>query len=131
MIDLAPLTNAISRLEEGLPRCDAGEDVSLIRDGVIKRFANAYEAAHKTLRRALEAISPATPYQRVAFAEQVREGHERRILRGDWADWARYREMRTKIRDAYEDEIAIEIVAGIPEFLSEAVFLRDALRHCP
>ncbi len=39
------------------------------------------------------------------------------------------RELHGKTRHAYDEAIAIEVVAGIPGLLEEMMFLRDELRR--
>ena len=37
--------------------------------------------------------------------------------------------MRSKTSHTYDEEIALEVLAGIPKFLEEARYLRDRLRE--
>ena len=36
--------------------------------------------------------------------------------------------MRSKTSHTYDEDIAVEVVAGLPTFLAEATYLRDQLR---
>ena len=126
-LDLTPLLNAVNRLSEGLTRYEKDIADTQIRDGLIQRFEFSYEISHKMLKRYLEAVSP-TPEQfdAMAFADLIRSGNEQGLLLSDWSQWRMYREMRSKTSHPYDEEVAIQVVQGIPAFLEEA---RHLLKH--
>jgi len=72
------------------------------------------------LKRHLEATS-ANPaeYDEMSFQDLIRSGNEQNLLLGTWADWKRYRDMRSKTSHTYDENIAAEVVSGIPVFLTE------------
>lgn len=123
-LDLSPLVKAIERLEEGLDAYGRDTSQTLIRDGLVQRFEFTYEISHKMLKRYLEGVSP-TPeqYDTMSFQDLIRSGNEQGLLRGDWSQWKKYRDMRAKTSNTYNEAIAVEVVAGIPEFLGEAPHL--------
>ena len=129
-LNLAPLEKAVSRLTEGLARYEKDITDTQIRDGLIQRFEFSYEISHKMLKRHLEAVSP-TPEQfdAMAFADLIRSANEQGLLLGDWSSWKIYREMRSKTSHTYDEEIAIEVVQGIPAFLEEARHLLKQLQE--
>ena len=129
-LNLAPLENAVSRLTVGLARYEKDISDTQIRDGLIHRFEFIYEISHKMLKRHLEAVSP-TPEQfdAMAFADLIRSANEQGLLLGDWSAWKIYREMRSKTSHTYDEEIAIEVVQGIPAFLEEARHLLKQLQE--
>lgn len=129
-LDLTPLANAVNRLAEGLARYEKDITDTQIRDGLIQRFEFSYEISHKMLKRHLEMVSP-TPEQfdGMAFADLIRSGNEQGLLLGDWSKWRNYREMRGKTSHTYDEEIAIEVVQGIPAFLEEARYLLQQLQE--
>jgi nucleotidyltransferase substrate binding protein (TIGR01987 family) len=128
-LDVTPFEKAIQRLQEGLQRYAQDIFDTQIRDGLIQRFEFTYELSHKTLKRYLESIA-ATPeeYDTLPFQEIIRSGCEQKLLKGEWLDWKQYRHMRSQTSHTYEEEIALEVVQGIPKFLAEAIHLRDQLR---
>lgn len=130
LLDVTPLANALSRLEEGLARYAQDISDTQIRDGLIQRFEFSYEISHKLLKRHLEAVS-ATPEQfdAMPFSDLIRSGNEQGLLRGDWAAWRGYREMRSKTSHTYNEETAVQVVQGIPAFLEEGRFLLEKLRE--
>ena len=127
-LDLTTFVNAVTRLEEGLDRYQKDTEDLQIRDGLIQRFEFTYEIAHKMLKRTLESQSP-TPgeFDEADFQYLIRAGNEKGLLLGDWAKWRGYREIRGKTSHTYDEEIAVEVVEGIPAFLDEVRYLRDRL----
>ena len=121
---------AIQRLEEGLARYRADTSDTQIRDGLVQRFEFTYELGHKVLKRYLEFAS-ANPEQfdEMTFQDLIRTANEQGLLLGNWPDWRGFREMRGKTSHTYNEDVAIEVVAGIPRFVEEAIYLRDKLRE--
>ena len=128
-LDISSLEKAIDRLQEGLVRYELDVTDTQIRGGLIQRFEFTYEISHKTLKRYMESAS-ATPaeYDAMPFADLIRSANEQSLLKGDWTQWRQYREMRGKTSHTYDEAVAVEVVAGIPAFLEEAIALRDRLR---
>lgn len=131
-LDLSSFENAIERLREGIACYESDTSEALIRDGVIHRFKVTYEIAHKTLKRYLESASP-TPeqYDLMAFQDLIRSGNEQGLLLGDWPRWRGYRDMRARTSHTYDEEVALQVVAGIPGFLAEAVHLCERIARRP
>lgn len=128
-LDIEPLYRAIQRLKEGLSRFEQNESDDQLRDGLIQRFEFTYELSHKMLKRFLE-VTSASPaeYDEMTFQDLIRTGNERGLLKGDWTNWKRYRDMRAKTSHAYAEEIAMDVVSEIPAFLDEADQLAARLR---
>ncbi len=129
-IDLSPLARAVARLEEGYARYLLDEQDSQIRDGLIQRFEFTYEISHKTLKRFLRAKA-ASPdlYDDLAFADLIRQGKAHGLLASDWPVWRQFREMRGRTSHSYDEQIALMVVADIPEFIAEARHLLTALQQ--
>ena len=128
-LNITPLQNSISRLEEALEVYRNDPSNTLIRDGLIQRFEFTYEVSHKMLKRYLEWTSP-TPeqYDNVDFQTLIRNGNEQGLLRGEWVDWKMYRDMRSKTSHAYDEQLALTVVSGIPAFFAEARHLYEQLK---
>ena len=126
---IAPFERAIQRLEEGLARYRADTGDTQIRDGLVQRFEFTYELGHKVLKRYLEYAS-ANPEQfdQMTFQDLIRTANEQGLLLGDWTDWRGFRDMRARTSHTYNEDLAVEVVEGIPRFVEEAVYLRDRLR---
>jgi len=128
-LDLTPLESAVRRLTEGLARYEKDVADTQIRDGLIQRFEFTYELSHKMLKRYLESVSPSPEeFDRMAFSDLIRSGREQGLLVGDWASWKTYRAIRATTSHAYNEEVALEVVQGIPAFLNEVDFLLKQLQ---
>lgn len=127
-LDITPLHKAITRLAEGLLRYQQDITDTQIRDGLVQRFEFTYEISHKMLKRFLEqtAASP-EQFDQMPFADLIRSANEKGLLLGDWPLWRGYRDMRSKTSHTYDEDIALQVVAGIPAFLAEVQFLAAAL----
>lgn len=126
--DITPLINAIARLDEGLARYRQDITDLQIRDGLIQRFEFTYELSHKMLKRYLEFSSPdPTVFDGMNFQDLIRSANEKDVLLGSWTQWRTYRDMRSRTSHTYDEEIALQVVDGIPAFLQEAEFLRNQL----
>jgi nucleotidyltransferase substrate binding protein (TIGR01987 family) len=127
-LDIAPLENAIARLEEILLRYREDETDTAIRDSLIKRFEFTYEMSHKMLKRALQAASPSPEqYNQMTFPDIIRSGNEYGLLLSDWPVWKGFRDLRNKSVHSYDEGLATEVAAGVPGFLPDAIFLRDQI----
>ncbi|EXI61387.1 hypothetical protein MHD_08900 [Mannheimia granulomatis] len=127
-LDITSLINAIERLDEGLIRYQQDICDVQIRDGLIQRFEFTYELSHKMLKRYLVSTSASpTLIEQMNFQDIIRTGNEKDLLLGDWTDWKKYRDMRSRTSHTYDEETALEVVAGIPKFLTEVQFLQHKL----
>ena len=126
----APFERAIQRLEEGLRRYRAATSDIQIRDGLVQRFEFTYELGHKLLKRYLEYAS-ANPEQfdKMTFQDLIRTANEQGLLLGDWMEWRGFRDMRARTSHTYDEDVAVEVVEGIPRFVEEAIYLRDELQR--
>lgn len=127
-LDITSLMNAIQRLDEGLIRYQQDISDVQIRDGLIQRFEFTYELSHKMLKRYLVSTSASpTLIEQMNFQDIIRTGNEKDLILGDWTDWKKYRDMRSRTSHTYDEETALEVVAGIPKFLTEVQFLQHKL----
>ena len=122
--DTTPLANAATRLREGLARHRAEPADDRLRDGLIQRFELTGELSHRMLRRYLQDVLPSSEdATRMTFAELVRTGNERGLLRAEWPAWRRFRDIRTRTTHIDGADTAAEAVREIPAFLDEAEYL--------
>ena len=129
-LDIRSLDNAVERLAEGLARYERDISDLQIRDGLIQRFEFTYELCWKMLKRYLEMESALTDnFDQMNLADLIRIGNEHGLLLGDWPVWRTYRALRSMTSHTYDEANALEVVARIPAFLADAVFLRDQLRR--
>ncbi len=125
-LDFSSFVKAVARLDEGLERYNRDTGDLQIRDGLIQRFEFTYDLAHKMLRRQLESVS-ANPDQvdRLSFADLIRDVTEQGLIGSDWSQWRTWREMRSTTSHTYDEDKALQVVEGIPGFLTEARDLAD------
>ena len=127
-IDLAPLNNAIARLEFALARHLREPADEEVRDSVIQRFEFTYDLSHKMLRRVLEATSAdAEQAVLMTFPALIRTGWEQGLVAGGWPVWHDFRNMRNLTSHTYDVNKAIEVATKVPAFLVEAKLLADKL----
>nr|WP_315042152.1 nucleotidyltransferase substrate binding protein [uncultured Moraxella sp.] len=127
-IIITPLINATNRLKQGLERYEQDTSDEQIRDGLIQRFEFTYELSHKTIKRYLGSTSAnSDEFNTMSFGELIRTANERGLLKGDWSDWRLYREMRNLTSHTYNEDVALKVVADIPQFLAESEFLVNQL----
>jgi nucleotidyltransferase substrate binding protein (TIGR01987 family) len=129
-LDPTPLANALQRLREGLARHQAAPNDEQLRDGLIKRFEFTYELSHNMLRRYLQGILPvADAAARMTFAELVRTGNERGLLRAEWQAWRHFRDIRARTTHTYDADTASEVVGEMPVFIEEVEYLCAELKR--
>lgn len=129
-LDLTPLINAVNRLEEGLARYLSDISDIQIRDGLIQRFEFTYELSHKMLRRYLEAAAAdPTEFDAADFQYLIRSANEQGLLLSAWPAWRHFRDMRSKTSHTYDETVALKVVEGIPDFLTEARHLLSELQR--
>ncbi|KKO44326.1 nucleotidyltransferase [Arsukibacterium ikkense] len=129
-LDICPLLNAIARLQEGWQRYQQDISDIQIRDGLVQRFEFTYEISHKMLKRYLEHSSASLEqFDQMPFADLIRSANEQGLLQGDWPVWRGYRDMRIKGVESYIDDIALQVIAIIPDFISEVEFMASKLKQ--
>jgi len=129
-LDLQSIEGAIGRLAEALNALDAEPENTLIRDAVIQRFEFTYELSHKMLRRYLEMTAPnPQAIEQISFQDLIRTGNEQGLLRSDWERWREWRQARGITSHTYNEQMAQQVVAVIPDFLVEARHLCQQLQH--
>ena len=128
--DITTLNRAVARLDEGLLRYQTDISDLQIRDGLIQRFEFTYEISHKILKRYLE-LTSANPqeFDGMTFQDLIRTGNEKSLLLGNWQNWKQYRDMRSRTSHTYDEDIALQVVEGIPQFLEEVKFLQQSLQE--
>ena len=133
-LDFTPLQQAIAQLEKSLkfstsPLAKADSDLfEQLRNSVIQCFEFTYELSHKMLKRHLKEQS-ASPddIEQSTFADMIRTGNEKKLLRSDWSRWKVYRQARTNSSHTYDADKAIAVYKIAPEFLAEAQYLYQQL----
>jgi len=129
-LDATSLGNAVERLREGLARHQRESADEQLRDGLIQRFEFTYELSHRMLRRYLrETAASPEDIDQMTFADLIRAGNAQGLLRGEWAAWRQFREMRARTSHTYNADAAAQVVAAIPAFLGEVEHLYAELQR--
>ncbi len=136
-LDLSSLERAIASLNNSLQVMNAETTALLdnsvqdvIHVGVIQNFEFTYELSHKMLKRYLEMASAnPTSIEDIDFPELIRTGAEQGLLQTSWDIWKGYRKARGATSHTYNEEKAQEVLAVIPQFLTEARYLLKQLQH--
>lgn len=134
MINTSPLQNAVERLHESLSYLNgplAQNDAALERQfkmATIQAFEFTYELAHKMLKRYLEATeSSTTLVDEMSFPTLVRTAAERGLVKNSWDVWSEYRKARGTISHTYNKIAADDVLAQVPQFADEVLFLLKQL----
>jgi len=132
-LDITPLQRANATLRRALERYSKDNEDTEVRDSVIKRFEYTYETSIKTLKRYLNQTSinlqgrgnsVVTPLQ-----DLIREGYAQGILKGDWAVWHEYRDMRNKTSHTYDENIAMSVILVAAKFLNEVEYFAQKIHE--
>ena len=130
MLDISPLKNALSQLEEGLRLADQPSAPEIVRDGVIQRFEYTYELSWKMLRRHLELTeSDPQSVDQLSFGDLIRLGFERGLLRSSYDVWVAFRQARGTTSHTYDRQKADKVFSVIPDFYVEARALFERLEQ--
>ncbi|MDE0266840.1 MAG: HI0074 family nucleotidyltransferase substrate-binding subunit [Thaumarchaeota archaeon] len=135
-LDLGPLEDAVSQLEESLAiykREEARNDAALqrqLRSATIQAFEFTYEVTFKMLRRHLAetAASPAT-IEDMTFNEVIREAFGKRLVCSDVTVWRKYRKNRGTTSHTYNEDKAQEIFEGAADFLQDVQYTLARLKE--
>lgn len=127
-LDLSPLRQALSSLEDGL---DVVRDAAWFNQqsekvrntliaGVIQNFEFVYEISTKMLRRRLEmdALNP-SEVDFANFRDVIRIAAEKGLIR-DVTAWFGYRQMRNTTAHTYDHHKARQVYEGTQAFLQDA-----------
>ena len=135
-LDLSPLDNAVTQLEEALEIYDselALSDPRLkrhLRAAVIQAFEFTYELSFRMLRRYLELASPnPSEIDGLVFNDVVREAYKQSLLRSELPEWLEFRRNRGTTSHTYNEEKAQEVFESVPDFFQEARYLLNRLHE--
>ena len=135
-LDLSPLENAVTQLEEALEIYHS--DIALtdprlkrhLRAGVIQAFEFTYELSFGMLKRYLEMAS-ANPAEvnELVFNDVIREAFRLGLASSEVLEWREYRRNRGTTSHTYNEERAQEVFESVPDFLQEARYLLNRLHE--
>lgn len=104
---------------------DSYPGVTVVRDGLIKRFEFTYEMAIRCLRSRLrQGAHPDAG--RFGYRTTIRFSADAGLI-DDPERWIRYTNSRQSTAQDYNEPVAVSIVADIPQFSRDARQLMDRL----
>ena len=128
--DITSLEKASKKLAEILIRYEKDFSDDAIRDSVVQRFEFTYSIAIKTIRKYLiERAFVVEDVNQMSFNEMVRTANQLNLLKSNLELWTEFREMRNLTPHTYDEVIAEKVVAVVPKFHEEIIFLINNLKN--
>ena len=116
--ELSWLADAVYRLDEAVQAMNDYPHMTVVRDGVIKRFEFTYDMAIRCLRSRLrEAAHPEAG--RFGYRTVIRYSADAGML-DDPEAWIRYTNSRQNASHGYNEPVAISVAAAVPQFAVDA-----------
>ena len=116
--ELRLFADAIDRLDEALLAMDEFPTLTVVRDGVIKRFEFTYEMAIRCLRSRLrQGAHPEAG--RYGYRTTIRHSADSGLL-DDPEAWIGHTNSRQSTTHDYNEPVALSIVANVPQFAVDA-----------
>jgi nucleotidyltransferase substrate binding protein (TIGR01987 family) len=127
-LNLVVFDKAVKSLGDALREYAKDNTNTYVRDSCIQRFEYCYDLSTKMIRRFLSNISEvSSQIHAMDFADIIRLGYTRGILKNSWDIWWEYRANRNATSHGYDEKRAIDIVAKLDLFYVEVLFLLDML----
>ena len=127
-LDISSFEKALSSLEAILIRYEKDNHDIDIRDAVIQRFEYTYSLAIKMITRFLN-LQSSENLSQMTFNEIIRQANQFGLLLSNLIKWTEYRQKRNATSYTYDENVAKEVMAVIPEFKQEAEFLLKQLKE--
>ncbi len=127
-LEISSFEKALNSLDSIIERYKRDNFDVDIRDAVIQRFEYTYSLAIKMIKRFI-GLQSAEVLQDMTFNEIIRSANKLGLLKNDLVKWTEYRQKRNATSHTYDEEIAREVLAVIPDFKDDAVFLLQQLKN--
>ena len=129
-LDLTPLAKAVNQLHAAIEEQAREPDRLLLRAGLIQTFEYTFELSHKMIRRYLADTEPSpVEVAELTFEGLIRRADELGLVTAPVAIWKEFRKARTDTSHTYNEDKALAVVARIPEFAREVMFLLQRLQE--
>ena len=133
MLDLTAFENAVNSLIEVIDLWSNDNKSDILRDSIIQRFEYTYSLALKMIRRyfliSAFGADDAKEVNGMTFNQMVRTANDMGLLKSNLEIWDDFRQKRNMTSHTYNENIAKKVVAIIPDFKDEAVFLLNKLKE--
>ena len=129
-LDLTSFENATNSLIEILLRYSKESEDIAVRDAVIQRFEYTYSLALKMIKRyfAISAFEKEN-LDGMTFNQMIRTANRMGLLKSNLETWDIYRQNRNLTSHTYDENVAQKVIAVIPDFKDESVFLLNKLKE--
>ena len=123
-LDIQVLLRAVATLKRALDEFDRDNTNEFVRDACIQRFEYCYDLATKMIKRHLKLTEDdPSGIEAMTIQERIRRAYDVGILQNSWDRWWEFRDDRAATSHGYNLERALEIIAKIPAFYTEASYL--------
>jgi len=130
ILDLTSFENAINSLTDVIDVYNSDVTNIYMRDSMIQRFEYTYSLSLKMIKRYFaQSAFEKENLDGMTFNEMVRTANRMGLLCSNLETWTRYRERRNLTSHTYDENIAKDVVAIIPDFKDEAEFLLNKLKE--
>jgi nucleotidyltransferase substrate binding protein (TIGR01987 family) len=127
-LDIQIFSRAVVTLKRALDEFDRDNSNEFVRDACIQRFEYCYDLATKMIKRHLKLTEDdPSGIEAMTIQERIRRAYDVGILQNSWERWWQFRDDRAATSHGYNLERALEIIAKIPAFYTEANYLAGAL----
>lgn len=113
------LEESVQNLEKTLDAYHKKDNTfkDIYKDACIYRFKNTYKITLKILKRYLKEAS-SNPYEieKFTFHQLIDKAYEDSIIHSGIETWKKFRDYCIKVSEIYQEEVADEILKGIPIF---------------
>lgn len=129
-LDLTSFENAISSLYDVINIYNSDKTNIYMRDSMIQRFEYTYSLSLKMLKRYFsQSAFEKENLDGMTFNEMIRTANRMELLKTDLEIWDDYRQKRNMTSHTYNENVAKDVVAIIPNFKDEAEFLLNRLKE--
>ncbi len=127
-LDITSFENALNSLKEVIEVYNSDETNLITRDSMIQRFEYTYSIALKMIKRFFSQGAFVENIEGMTFNEMVRQANKMNLLKSNLEAWTIFREKRNLTSHTYDENVALDVAAIIPEFRDEADFLLNKLK---
>ena len=129
IIDLTPFENAIKGLDDVINIYNSDKSNIYMRDSMIQRFEYTYSLSLKMIKRYFsQSAFEKENIDGMTFNEMIRTANRMDLLRSNLEMWDNYRQKRNLTSHTYDENLALDVAAIIPDFKDEAEFLLNKLK---
>ncbi len=127
-VNLTSFENAVNSLIKILERWNLDKTDDIVRDSMIQRFEYTFSFSVKMMNRFLD-LQSYEGINKLTFNEIIRKSNQYGIIKSNLETWDNYRQKRNMTSHAYDENVAKDVIAIIPDFKDEAIYLLNRLKE--